>query len=87
MSEEQHQELTEGNRLSPEDQVYQIRLKGHLNGSWSEWLSGFTVAHEKDGTTVLTGPLADQSALHGLLIKIRDLGLPLLAVQRMENEQ
>jgi hypothetical protein len=81
MSKEQHREL------NPEGQVYQIRLKGHLNGSWSEWLGGLTVTHEEGGTTVLTGPLADQPALHGLLIKIRDLGLPLLAVQRMENEQ
>lgn len=74
-------------RRFAEDQVYQIRVKGHLDGSWSEWLDGSTVTHEKDGTTVLTGPVTDQPALHGLLIKIRDLGLTLLSVNPAEIEE
>jgi len=63
-----------------ERQVYQIRIRGHLDNRWSTWLGGLRLTHEDDGTTVLTGPVADQPALHGLLIKIRDLGLPLLSV-------
>jgi hypothetical protein len=59
---------------------YQIRLKGHLDRHWSAWFDGLTVTNEANGEAVLRGPLADQAALHGVLIKIRDLGLPLLAV-------
>jgi hypothetical protein len=70
----------ERRRHSVESQVYQIRVKGHLDSSWSEWFEDLSMAHEKDGTTVLTGPVADQPALHGLLVKIRDLGLPLVSV-------
>jgi hypothetical protein len=66
--------------------VYQIRVKGHLDSSWSEWFEGLTIAYEADGITVLTGLLADQPALHGLLIKIRDLGLPLVSVNHVEPD-
>lgn len=76
----------EGRERPAEGPVYQIRVQGHLNGSWSEWLGGFTVTSEEDGTTVLTGPVVDQPALHGLLIRIRDLGLSLLSVNRVEVE-
>jgi hypothetical protein len=65
---------------SAEHQVYQIRIRGHLDNRWSKWLGGLGMTHENDGTTVLTGPVADQPALHGLLTKIRDLSLPLLSV-------
>ena len=89
MSEAQ-QTATEGSSLSEKDRkrcvenkVYQIRVRGHLNSSWSEWFEGSTITHEEDGTTVLTGPVADQPALHGLLIRIRDLGLPLLSVNAL----
>lgn len=61
---------------------YQIRVKGHLDDSWSEWLDGLTITHEEDDTTVLTGTVADQSALYGLLIKLRDLCLTLIAIKR-----
>lgn len=68
--------------------IYQIRVKGHLDCCWSDWFDGLlTLTHHEDGTTVLTGPVADQAALHGLLTKIRDLGLPLLAVMRVESHQ
>lgn len=60
--------------------VYQIRVGGHLSRQPLEWLEEFTVALEEGGTTLLTGPVIDQAALHGILKRIRDLGLPLLAV-------
>ena len=65
---------------------YQIRVKGHLDPSWSEWFDGLSMTHDADGDTTLTGPVADQAALYGLLRKARDLGLTLLAVVRCEPE-
>ncbi len=59
---------------------YHIRLKGHLDDHWSAWFENMTISNEANGEAVLCGPLVDQAALHGVLIKIRDLGLPLLAV-------
>jgi hypothetical protein len=67
--------------------VYQIKLKGHLDSSWSQWLNNLSITHEQDGVTRLAGPIPDQSALHGLLIKIRDLGLPLLSVNCISTGQ
>lgn len=64
--------------------VYQIRLQGHLRPEWAAWFGGLTVTLEAEGATLLTGPVADQAALHGLLKKVRDLGLPLLLVKRVE---
>ncbi len=60
--------------------VYQIRVRGHLGREWSDWFGGLTVTLEANGDTLLTGPVADQAALHGLLKRVRDLGLPLLSV-------
>ena len=59
---------------------YAIRVKGHLADRWSAWFDGMTLTRQTDGTTVLHGPIADQSALHGLLHKVSDLGLPLVSV-------
>jgi hypothetical protein len=59
---------------------YEIRLKGHLDSQWAEWFGGLTIILEEDGTTLLSGPVADQAALHGLLKKVRDLGMPLVSV-------
>jgi hypothetical protein len=67
--------------------IYQIRLEGHLDERWSAWLDGVVVSHEQDGTTLLCGALIDQAALFGVLIKIRDLDLLLLSVQRVEHSQ
>jgi hypothetical protein len=67
-----------------ECQWYAIRVQGHLDGLWSDWFEGLTLTHEADGTSSLVGPLADQAALYGLLNRIRDLGLTLLAVSRVE---
>ena len=63
--------------------VYEIRVQGHLDQRWSEWFEGLTISYEGDGSTVLRGPLPDEAALHGVLIKVRDLALPLLAVNRI----
>ena len=63
---------------------YAIRLKGHLDERWTAWFEGLTITPEDDGTTLLTGPLADQAALHRLIRKVRDLGLPLLSLTHME---
>ncbi len=64
--------------------VYQIRLQGHLGSQWTDWFEGLTITLEKNGDTLLTGPVVDQSALHGLLRKIRDLGMPLLSVNHVQ---
>jgi len=64
--------------------VYQIRLKGHLGCQWSDWFGGLTITLEDSGDTFLTGTVADQAALHGLLRKVRDLGMPLLSVNQVE---
>lgn len=66
-------------------ETYRIYVGGHLDACWSDWLGGLAIQHQEDGTTLLTGPLLDQAALHGVLARIRDLALPLLAVQRVED--
>jgi hypothetical protein len=63
---------------------YEIRLKGHLDSQWTEWFGGLTIALEEDGTTLLSGPVTDQAALHGLLKKARDLGLPLISINQVQ---
>jgi hypothetical protein len=68
-------------------QCYEIRLKGHLDDRWAEWFEGLTITLEEDGNTLLTGPVVDQAALHGLLKKVRDLGLPLVSVSPVEPGQ
>jgi hypothetical protein len=67
--------------------IYQIRIKGHLDPRWTEWFGGLTITLEEDGDSLLTGPVVDQAALHGLLRKVRDLGMPLLSVTRVEPGQ
>ena len=68
-------------------EVYQIVVKGHLDSEWSEWFDGLTITLVDNGETILSGPVVDQTALHGVLIKIRDLGLPLLSLVRIEPER
>jgi hypothetical protein len=66
--------------------IYEIRIEGHLGQSWTSWFEGMIICHEQGGQTVLTGPLPDEPALHGVLDKIRDLGLPLVEVRRSAAE-
>jgi hypothetical protein len=66
---------------------YEIRLTGHLDAHWTAWFDGLTVVCENDGTTVISGPVADQAALHGLLQRVRDLGLPLVSVRQVESDR
>lgn len=74
---------------SSEDQsepgLYEIRLKGHLDDRWSDWFSGLTITLEEEGDTLIIGPVVDQAALHGLLRKVRDLGMPLVSVSPVET--
>ena len=67
--------------------VYQIRIKGHLGSQWTDWFGGLTITLEEDGDTLLTAPVVDQAALHGLLKKVRDLGMPLVSVSPLEPGQ
>ena len=73
------------NKLNPktdpgQPMIYQIRIKGHLGHQWTDWFEGLTITLEDNGDTLLTGPVVDQAALHGLLKKVRDLGMPLISV-------
>ena len=66
---------------------YEIRLKGHLQARWADWFDGLTLTRESDGTTVLRGSVVDQAALHGVLNRVRDLGMPLVSIARTEPAQ
>ncbi len=67
--------------------VYQIRLKGHLGREWTDWFESLTITLEENGDTLITGPVIDQAALHGLLKKVRDLGLPLVSVVPIQSNE
>lgn len=69
------------------NEMYRIQVRGHLDDLWSDWLEGLAVQRQDDGTTELVGPVVDQAALHGVIARIRDLGLPLLAVERETGSQ
>lgn len=64
--------------------IYKIMVKGHLDQKWSDWFDGFSIEFQPDDETLLVGPVNDQPALHGLLAKLRDLGLPILNIERLE---
>ena len=66
--------------------VYQIRIKGSLSAAWTDWFEGLTITLAEDGDTLLSGPVVDQAALHGLLKKIRDLGMTLVSVNPVRND-
>jgi hypothetical protein len=68
-----------------EPMIYQIRIKGHLGRQWTDWFGGLVITREENGDTLVTGPVVDQAALHGLLRKVRDLGVPLLSVIRLTS--
>lgn len=67
--------------------VYRLRLKGHLGREWTDWFGGLTITQTEDGDTLVTGAVADQAALHGLLKKVRDLGIPLVSVNRVQSNE
>ena len=67
--------------------VYQIRVKSHLGSGWTDWFEGLTITQEENGDTLLTGPVIDQAALHGLLKKVRDLGMPLVSVNQLQFDE
>ena len=66
---------------------YEIRVKGHLESRWAGWFDGMSLTGESDGSTTIHGPVVDQAALHGLLKKVRDTGLPLISVTRLDSDQ
>jgi len=74
-------------KTSMPQEFYQITVKGHLNPNWADWFDGLTITPLPNGTTAISGPLVDQAALHGLLRKVRDLGVPLLSVTRVRSDQ
>jgi hypothetical protein len=79
---------TDGSTRRPHQfELHEIRVQGHLDERWTAWLEGLAFTHERDGTTTLTGPLADQAALHGVLNRIRDLALPIVSVRRVANKE
>jgi hypothetical protein len=67
--------------------IYQVRIKGHLSHQWTDWFEGLTIAQEDNGETILTGLMADQATLHGVLRKVRDLGTPLISVTRVKTNK
>ena len=67
--------------------LYEIRVKGHLDKRWTKWFGGLTITLADNGDTLLTGPVVDQAALHGLLRKVRDLGMPFLSVESIQPDQ
>ncbi len=67
--------------------VYDIRVKGHLDGCWSEWFDGLTITNSENGVAVLSGEIVDQAALHGVLNKVRNLNLPLISVTSVDPDQ
>ena len=77
----------ERNRTTDPSQpmVYQIRIKGHLGGQWTDWFGGLSITQEENGETLLRGPVVDQAALHSVLKKVRDLGMPLLSLSRVQT--
>ena len=70
---------------SHQKDIYQIIVSGHLDFKWKDWFDGFDITHQANNETLMVGPVADQAALHGLLAKIRDLGLSLSSVTRLED--
>ena len=74
-------------KYDDEARTYEIRLKGHLHDRWADWFEGLTITRADNGETLLRGPVVDQAALHGVLRKVRDLGLPLLSVNQVDPRQ
>ncbi|MBP6472643.1 MAG: hypothetical protein KBE23_07225 [Chloroflexi bacterium] len=71
----------------PQPEIFEIRLRGHLGEEWASWFGGLTITQTAEGNTLLTGPMVDQAALHGVLKKVRDLGLTLISVNPQQGEK
>ena len=86
LSEQQNQETANQPKpeTPPQPVVYQIRVRSHLGSGWTDWFEGLTITQEEGGDTLLTGPVVDQAALHGLLKKVRDLGMSLVSINPVE---
>jgi len=82
MTNKQNSETDQGQPV-----IYEIRIEGHLGQQWTDWFEDLSITLEDDGNTLLAGPIVDQAALYGLLKKVRDLGMPLLSVIRVEPDQ
>jgi hypothetical protein len=67
--------------------IYRIRIRGHLGSRWNDWFEPMSMRPEANGDTILTGPIVDQAALHGVLTRVRDLGLPLVSVTRVDADE
>lgn len=78
----QHQQ--QGKKLSIGGKLYQIKVEGYLDKAWSEWLGGLLITHDEEGNSWISGVIRDQAALHGVMVKIRDLGLPILSLESVE---
>ena len=92
MLSEEQQDTNISDKLNPKmdqdtSRNYQIKIEGHLGPQWTDWFGGLTITLEDNGNTLLTGPVVDQAALHGLLKKVRDLGMPLVSVIPVESGQ
>ena len=90
LSEHQGKERSNNPEPQPDanlSTIYQIRVKSHLGSDWTDWFEGLTITREENGDTLLTGPVVDQAALHGLLRKVRDLGMFLISVNCLEPGQ
>lgn len=71
---------------NPKDKIYEICLEGHLEARWTKWFDGLVITSDEKGNTLLSGPVADQAALHGLLKKVRDLGIPLISINPVRTD-
>ncbi len=76
----------EPNNETNQPKIFQIRIKGHLGRRWANWFEGMSITLEDNGDTLITGPVADQAALHGLVKKVRDLGLPLISINHLDPD-
>ena len=80
-------DIVEADAEADQPTIYEIRLKGQLDQQWTDWFGGLAITRQRNGDTLLSGPVVDQAALHGLLRKVRDLGMPLLSIQQVEHHQ
>ena len=86
VTEDRTTDTTDGGSAADHTQQYEIRVKGHLGSRWTAWFDGLSLTNEDDGTTVIRGPVVDQAALHGVLQKLRDVGVPLVSLVQVPHD-